>query len=272
MFERLGPGESRLALTRGACFCRYMVKLDGSGKELKVKPENTAFEDPADAPHAAHIPTNPVTAPSMPEAFTCAVCYEEYPFDRRAVLPCCGTLESTVQYCLRCIEVIVENGFAGTVGRCPTCSQMISIKDGSITSGQLVSNCRMCRQEKQIADTRNLLCEPCVLGRSYTMRYECARCQQVQAIPHPMWRYQTEGPASFGNVSWACHQQCGDYTMWRIVAQDANKIPPEHCPESWGRREEWLASIRQVRQQEMAGHAHDAGGNDTGRGSHCVIA
>ena len=32
---------------------RFMVKLDGSGKELKVKPENMVFEDPADAPLAA---------------------------------------------------------------------------------------------------------------------------------------------------------------------------------------------------------------------------
>ncbi|EKX37454.1 hypothetical protein GUITHDRAFT_145011 [Guillardia theta CCMP2712] len=25
------------------------------------------------------------------------------------------------------------------------------------------------------------------------------------------------------------------------------RVPPEHCPESWGRREEWLESIRQTR-------------------------
>jgi hypothetical protein len=30
-----------------------MVKLDGSGKELTVKPKNMVFEDPADAPLAA---------------------------------------------------------------------------------------------------------------------------------------------------------------------------------------------------------------------------
>ena len=24
-------------------------------------------------------------------------------------------------------------------------------------------------------------------------------------------------------------------------------MPPEHCPDSWGRREEWLANIRRVR-------------------------
>ena len=32
---------------------RWMVRLEGSGKELKVKPANVAFEDPADEPLAA---------------------------------------------------------------------------------------------------------------------------------------------------------------------------------------------------------------------------
>jgi len=31
--------------------------------------------------------------------------------DHRAELPCCGKAESTVQYCHRCIQVIVEHGF-----------------------------------------------------------------------------------------------------------------------------------------------------------------
>ncbi len=29
---------------------------------------------------------------------------------------------------------------------------------------------------------------------------------------------------AFGNASWACHQQCGDYTMWRIVPEDAARL------------------------------------------------
>ena len=32
---------------------RFMLRLDGSGKEMKVKPENVAFDDPDDAPPAA---------------------------------------------------------------------------------------------------------------------------------------------------------------------------------------------------------------------------
>mmetsp|Transcript_2364 Transcript_2364/g.7219 ORF Transcript_2364/g.7219 Transcript_2364/m.7219 type:complete len:117 (+) Transcript_2364:539-889(+) len=80
----------------------------------------------------------------------------------------------------------------------------------------------------------------------FTFHYECEKCHNFQAIPHPMWLYQPR-PAEFGNVTWACHQQCGDYTHWRITQQDASRVPPEHCPESWGRREEWLESIRQTR-------------------------
>ena len=68
-----------------------------------------------------------------------------------------------------------------------------------------------------------------------------------------MWRYQENGPTSYGSVTWACHQRCGDYKTWRIVPEDAEAVPPEHCPDSWGRREEWLARIREVRQLELAG-------------------
>jgi len=53
-----------------------MVKLDGSGKELNIKPENVALQDEALSPEVAG------TAAALPAAteqdFTCAVCYEEY--------------------------------------------------------------------------------------------------------------------------------------------------------------------------------------------------
>jgi hypothetical protein len=251
---------------------RWMVRLEGSGKELKVKPANVAFEDPADEPLAAMAGAMAAAAPAPvgeADGFTCAVCYEDYAAERRAVLPCCGTRESTVQYCQRCIEIIVEQGFGGTVGRCPTCSQLISIQGGVITGGHLVSRCRMCMQEKPIACPRKVLCELCVLGHSLPpMRYECQKCGRIQQIPHPMFRYQEEGPRSFGNVSWACHQRCGDYTMWRVVEQDVHMIPPEHCPASWGRRDEWLAQIREVRQGELAQDA----GEERPAASRCSVS
>ena len=209
-----------------------MVRLE-SGKELKVKPDNAAFEDAADEPLAAMeaamaaasqsslltkaascgntasygnretAAMSTAGAGAAPGGFTCAVCYEDYGADKRAVLPCCGKVESTVQYCKRCIEIIVEQGFGGTVGRCPTCSQLITIQGGVITGGHIVASCRMCMQERPIADSRSVLCEMCVLGRSFTMRYECERCHCIQRIPHPMWRYQEEGATSFGTNSWA---------------------------------------------------------------------
>ena len=62
------------------------------------------------------------------------------------------TMHEQVQYCKRCIEVIVQQGLGGAVGRCPTCSSLISIKDGVITGGEHVATCRMCCQDKIIGE------------------------------------------------------------------------------------------------------------------------
>ena len=186
-----------------AASSRYIVRLDGSGKELKVKDanmtcENRGCEQPPPAgeecpPSAAAA----VAAGAAEEAagaetsasdatFTCAICYEDYGQDRRAVLPCCGKKESSVQYCTRCIHIIIEHGVAGSIGRCPTCSGLISMKDGVICGGEHVARCRMCRQEKIIACSRSMFCELCLLGRSFSFRYECSGCHRVQRIPHPV--------------------------------------------------------------------------------------
>jgi len=37
-----------------------------------------------------------------------------------------------------------------------------------------------------------------------------------------------------------------------MMPGDAARIPPEHSPESWGRREEWLAAVRAQRNGELA--------------------
>mmetsp|Transcript_20185 Transcript_20185/g.45910 ORF Transcript_20185/g.45910 Transcript_20185/m.45910 type:complete len:213 (-) Transcript_20185:210-848(-) len=195
---------------------------------------------------------------SSEESILCAICYDPLNDDDRAELPCCGNSTSTVQYCKRCIQVIISRGFNGTVGRCPTCSSFITIRDGKFVAGENIGMCQMCLQERSIVDTRSFLCEKCVLGRMFSFTYECERCHGQQRIPHPMWLYQPH-PNEFGNVTWACHRSCDDYTHWRIVQQDAGRVPPEHCPESWGRREEWLESIRQTR-REMVGAAGGGGG------------
>jgi hypothetical protein len=88
---------------------RFMLRLDGSGKEMKVKPENVAFDDPDDAPPAAmaaamsdkrHGQQGGAATAAAVEAgaggFTCAVCYEDCAVEQRAEMPCCGTRQSTV--------------------------------------------------------------------------------------------------------------------------------------------------------------------------------
>ena len=62
--------------------------------------------------------------------------------------------------------------------------------------------------------------------------------RRFQRIPHPMYRYQVDGPTAFGNNTWACHVGCGDQTHWRVAAADAHLVPPDDAPEAWGLRDE----------------------------------
>ena len=66
-----------------------------------------------------------------------------------------------------------------------------------------------------------------------------------------MYRYQAT-PQEFGNNPWFC-QRCADFTMRRVIPQDLERVPAEDCPESWGRREVWLAEIRALRLRERDG-------------------
>ena len=65
-----------------------------------------------------------------------------------------------------------------------------------------------------------------------------------------MYRYQPD-PTSFGAATWACHQGCHDYTTWRIVPRDVDKVPLDDAPEGWGWREQEIEVIRQLRRAEM---------------------
>ena len=120
---------------------RVLVALEGT-RQLKVKFENV--ETLSAAPESSTVPK-----PDDGALFTCAVCYEDLMEPDRAVLPCCGTRESTVQYCRRCIEIIIERGIDGYLGRCPTCSKYLNLINGSFrVCEQAAGRCRMCLQQK----------------------------------------------------------------------------------------------------------------------------
>jgi hypothetical protein len=195
---------------------------------------------------------------SAAENFTCAICLQDYPFTDRRKMPCCGVDNATIQYCIHCLEIIARTGVHNRIGKCPTCPSYFELVNGQPVSQRNVpQTCRMCMQLKEIADPRRELCELCLLGSAYQFRYECDRCHRIQVIPHPMWRYQNT-PTEFGTVTWACHQRCGDFTHWRILAVDAPLIPPEHAPASWGLRETWLAGVREIRRGGGRGGGGDA--------------
>jgi len=180
---------------------------------------------------------------SLLESFNCSICFQDEFF--RATMPCCGTAESSMIFCRRCVEIICDGG----VGRCPSCRGYIQIEDGTVRVSENKGQCHMCQQQKVLLDRG--LCDACLLGSRYRFTYECNRCHGRQCIPHPMWRYQ-ESPDVPGTSTWACHQSCGDYTNWTIVPEDAAQVPAEECPTTWGRREEWLAQIRARSQNERA--------------------
>ena len=184
----------------------------------------------------------------------CAVCWQET--EQFAALPCCtAPAGSSMQYCVRCIEIICESG-PGGVGRCPTCRGFIKKAGapGTFTVADRVERCAMCQQDRTIVgEVRGApVCDACLLGVRLPLRYECERCHRNQRIPHPMYRYQ-QTAQEFGNNTWACRVGCGDFTHWRIIEADADKVPDEDAPPGWGRREDWLARIREQRRLERAG-------------------
>lgn len=176
------------------------------------------------------------------EETLCAVCLFEPDL---VLMPCCGNVNSTTRFCLRCIEMICKHG--GGIGRCPKCRTTIVVEKGEVKINKKKSQCRMCRQQHVIVGKG--MCDACNIGSLKPLVYECERCHRNQRIPHPMYRYQTT-PEAYGASSWACHVGCGTYTRWRISRGDVSNVPASDAPATWNVSDPHLERIRKLRYQE----------------------
>ena len=185
--------------------------------------------------------------------FDCSICYETIEGEP-AALPCCGAppVGSSLLYCRRCLEIICEQALGGS-GRCPTCRGFLSLSaDGELEVAQGFESCIVCNQARPVGERirQGPLCAACGVGVRRPLLYECENgCRQL--IPHPMYRYQEE-PSDFGHDTWAC-RNCKRQTHWRIEASCLGRVPPDDAPVLWGRRDEWLARVREQRRRELVG-------------------
>jgi len=184
---------------------------------------------------------------------TCAICFADDV--KTFIMPCCGRENSDLKYCRRCLEIIARDfGSDQSVGVCPTCRKHFKISSGPnnhvcIEPHTMRGRCRMCMQDNKVIVNKGF-CDKCLLGQEYSFVYECNRCHRRQRIPHPMFMYQTT-PDSYSGATWACHQQCHDYTNWKICPEEVARVPAAHCPETWTRqRDAWLAQVRQESQTQ----------------------
>ena len=184
---------------------------------------------------------------------TCSICFEAISDEDVVQMPCCGRSSSSMLYCFPCVDLIsqngIKNGLNGSIGRCPTCRRNYSVlgRTVSVLSGPL-GRCSLCSHRREIVDETRALCSACLLGLSFAFSYECERCLKVQRIPHPMWMYQPS-PVAFGTEKWACHGGCDDYTTWRIVKEELQRIPMDHVPDEWNLRDHFQTHIREMRRQ-----------------------
>ena len=252
--RHLGGGKLFCTLGRAAVIGRVMVEAADAAA-------TTAGEGTAEGSDAAATTAGEGAAEGP--AFECAICWQDV-CGEPATLPCCGRAPagSTTVYCARCLEIICETSPCG-VGRCPTCSGfMQKAPGGGLTVAAGIDECGVCHQARPVAERLRgtPVCGACSLGVRHPLRYECERCHRVQRIPHPMYRYQVDGPAAFGNNSWFCGGgECQDFTKWRVHPADVQRVPADDCPEAWGRREDWFAQVRVQRLREAtAAGAADA--------------
>ena len=175
----------------------------------------------------------------------CCICFKN-DAGPLLLMPCCGTPSSSSLFCHACLKAICDmaNNARPNFGQCPICRKAFEFKNGELSIGQYRGQCRMCCQTYELGPDH--LCEKCVVGRDYALRYICDRCGKTQTIPHPMWKYQAT-PEEKGTASWACHQQCGDYTYWTIQPEDVASIPQTMVPASWTEAGHLAPSLERVR-------------------------
>eukprot|EP00566_Odontella_aurita_P017088 CAMPEP_0113555870 /NCGR_PEP_ID=MMETSP0015_2-20120614/16950_1 /TAXON_ID=2838 /ORGANISM="Odontella" /LENGTH=265 /DNA_ID=CAMNT_0000457181 /DNA_START=88 /DNA_END=885 /DNA_ORIENTATION=+ /assembly_acc=CAM_ASM_000160 len=210
---------------------------------------------------------------------------------RFVYLPCCGAdgreAASTTRICSYCVVLLsTPTGDGRRVGRCPRCRSWIAVtrtsppgndSNGGVDAIEIeavdsAGRCRCCQQVKShLIDASRSVCDACYLGQRLPLVYECQRCQGYQRIPHPMYRYQA-AVDEFGATSWACHGQCGDFTMWRIKPDQVRFIPFGEIPVTWG--EDYIQVARERVQEARLGNRQGVGDPDTGgvMGSLCCVS
>ena len=186
----------------------------------------------------------------------CAICWmdgggEAPERTEKSEMPCCHKEATSIVYCRRCIEIIIEEDGNQGIGKCPTCRATIAIdsRTGAVVTRVRTGKCLLCMQGNKVLVDRGC-CAACSIGLQNTFTYECDGCGGRQRIPHPMWRYQPTAEAFGVGETWACHQGCGAQTHWRIV--DPSAVLDQDAPEGWGRHAERLERVRQQRQQERS--------------------
>lgn len=176
------------------------------------------------------------------DSLCCAICLSSTKF---AQLPCCDSPEATTKFCLECVRLMCNSMGLNGVGRCPKCRAWIAVESNTIVKRE-GGPCKVCCQFKVIVDRH--MCDACTFGSRYPLRYECSQCSNVQRIPHPMYRYQ-DSPTAYSHTTWACHQECMDYTRWRVIPADVRRVPDADAPPSWNRNEAILNRVRELRAQ-----------------------
>ena len=211
------------------------------------------------------------------------------PLDGFAHLPCCGGKDgkteqtTSTKICTKCLLILCTPTSDGqaSVGRCPRCRSWISISTSqetvTITKASHAGQCNICCQVKAVlvpvdgSNNNNLCCDACYLGVRNPLLYQCQSCTHTQRIPHPMYRYQTDGPNQYGHDSWAC-QRCETFTKWKILPSQIHLIPPGDVPESWGEEFNAMVVARARVQRHHRGDPDDNQIYGNGWTSSCSIS
>jgi hypothetical protein len=178
---------------------------------------------------------------------SCFLCGDKYYIKNMAMMVCCrplGTdrLSDQHHYCNYCIRSMSE---LDIVPRCPTCLKAFFYYPEleEVRRNRKVDVCSSCSRNGPILHPQLDLCESCILGMHFPLRYKCKNCNIEQQLPRPIWLSQPKFN-KFSSMKWPCHGKCQKPTRWQVVVSDAHKIPPEHCPESWERKEEWIQNLK----------------------------